>query len=170
MSRLLKFFIELCLLRTAPQNLPAATVLMAICTGAYLAVGVLVSLTSFDPAGAVLSNLLDLFALAMLTRITLAVRGKPQRFVQTYTALTGSGVILGLVGWPLAYGLFAGPESTPKPMLALLFLALILWNLAVIGHILRHALSVAFAWGVLIAVGYYIFLVQLNALLFAAGG
>jgi hypothetical protein len=167
-SRLLKFFIELCLLRAAPQDLPAAAVLMALCAGGYLTVGVLVSMTSFDPAGAVMSNLLDLFALAMLVRIGLAVRGKPQRFVQTYTALTGSGVILGLLGWPLAYGLF-GSETAPKPLLALLFLGLILWNLAVIGHILRHALSVAFAWGVLIAVGYYLLLVQLNALLFAAG-
>ncbi len=170
MYRLLKFFIDLCLLRAAPQDLPAATVLMALSAGAYLLTGVVVSMTSFDPAGAVVSNLLDLFALAMLVRIALAVRGKPQRFVQTYTALTGSGVMLGLLGWPLAYGLFAGPETAPKPVLALLFLVLILWNLAVIGHILRHALSVAYVWGVLIAVGYYLFLVQLNALLFAAGG
>jgi len=83
----------------------------------------------------------------------LAVAGKTVRLVQTLTALAGTGALLGLIGLPLiqqaaqAHQVEAGPSAG----MVLAWLALLAWSIAVKAHILRHALSMRYGSGLLLA-------------------
>jgi hypothetical protein len=76
------------------------------------------------------------------------------RIVQTLTALLGASAIIGLVVAILVAVLPALPD--------LLRIAIFVWNMFVIAHILRHALDTWFALGCLIAFAYAL---ALNGLL-----
>jgi len=93
--------------------------------------------------------------------MALRVAGLTQRFVQTATALVATDIAFTLLALPVLLGI--GPiPSTPEQitlgqaMLSLVGLTLLVWQTAVRGNILRHALDASFAIGVLIAIGFLI--------------
>ena len=142
----------MCLLRVAPQDLPASTLLLSIAVGAHAGVATLVMsllfpLPSAVPMGLTLTLLPGVFAFALL-----AARGLRERFPQTWAALAGTGTVLAVVALPLMAVLGSLPVgSVPAAagmLLTVLWLALVVWNLVVSGHILRHALSVHLTAGI----------------------
>ena len=71
------------------------------------------------------------------------------------TALAGTGVIFNLVATPPYFFLVNLPEG--HSLLVLLFLLVIIlmvWNIAVMTHILRHALDASVALGLLVSLIY----------------
>ncbi|MDP1707762.1 MAG: hypothetical protein Q8L89_01595 [Gammaproteobacteria bacterium] len=141
---LLKTFGNLCLLRANPQDLPAAPVLTVVTLLAYTLVSVGLSLPDLGLGRAALWAVLDTGVLAILTHSALLLRRFPERFYQTLAALMGSGALLGLLAWPIV----AMQNVTAQ-------IVMLVWNLAVVAHILRHALSVPLALGILASLGYF---------------
>ncbi|ROR34773.1 hypothetical protein [Inmirania thermothiophila] len=172
MGALLRRFWGLCLLRAGPQDLPPSQVLAALATAAYLASGVaLLAVEGRGTAAAVAPALADLAVMVVLLRLALAVRGVPARFRQTYTALTGSGALLGFLALPVAAVLAqAAAAGRPAPAALLAWLGLVAWSLAVIAHILRHALSVPPAVGLAGAVLYLAASMAVVGAMTAGGG
>lgn len=142
--RQLMTFINLCLLRANPQDLPAAPALTVMALLAYTLVSVGLSFTDLGLGRAVLWAVLDTGVLAILTHSALLLRRFPERFYQTLTALMGSGALLGLLAWPI----IALQNVTAQ-------IIMLVWSLAVVAHILRHALSVPLALGILASLGYF---------------
>lgn len=153
MIRLLGFWLDLCLLRVPPQDLPASRWLMGFTLACYLLLSVLVASLTHGLAVGIQVALLDLALLAAFVAILLYLTGRPQRIVQTLSALAGSGFILGIPSLllTLAADSSVGPDNET---LSMFWLLLLLWNLVVTAHILRHALSASFALGVGVAVMY----------------
>ncbi|MDO9371162.1 MAG: hypothetical protein Q7U07_01000 [Gammaproteobacteria bacterium] len=149
MLNLLRIFVNLCLLRAKPQDLPAAPALTAAALVAYIAVGLGLSLPDLGFGRALLWAVLDTLVIVLLTHGALLLRHFPERLQQTLTALLGSGALLGLVAWPII-----GTQNS------IVQLVLLLWNLAVVAHILRHALSVPLGLSIIVSFGY--FLVELT--------
>lgn len=167
MYKLLNVFLNICLLRAGPQDVPAASVVLALTVAAYMVVGTLVALANYSVGQAVLWSLLDTLLLAVFTYFSLRWRRHVPRFVQTFSALTGTGVLLSMVTWPLLMLLYRQPEGESAAALpSLLLVVLMFWGMAVIAHILRNALSSSFAVGVLLALGYVLVSWKLNAFLF----
>ncbi|HEY5790811.1 MAG TPA: hypothetical protein VIX81_09310 [Gammaproteobacteria bacterium] len=154
---LIRLFFDLCLLRAKPQQVPASEVVFALALLAYLGVGVLVLAPGEGLPRALGQALLDTALLLALLRLALQWRRHPARFQQAATALTGTGALLGLLLLPvLALG--GGGEEAGQQAAVLAFLlwtALFAWSLTVTGHILRHALELPLAGGVLCAVLYF---------------
>lgn len=142
--RLLMTFINLCLLRANPQDLPVAPALTVMALLAYTLVSVGLSFSDLGLGRATLWSVLDTGVLAILTHSALLLRRFPERFHQTLTALMGSGALLGLLAWPII---------TLQHVTAQLIL--LAWNLAVVAHILRHALSIPLALGIIVSLGYF---------------
>ena len=74
--------------------------------------------------------------------LLLYLLNKAARINQTLAAMAGAGSLLGLVAFPLV--LMQGPENADGAVpvaLSLVWVALLVWNLVVSAHILRHALS-----------------------------
>ncbi|MCE5233213.1 MAG: hypothetical protein ABFC67_07005 [Mizugakiibacter sp.] len=146
---------DLCLLRRGPQDLPYAPHLPALLGLALIVLQVLAGGlrkgVGEGLAGGVLSVLFMLGALYAL----LALRGQRARYVQAAGALLGVLLAFSLLALPLA--LLMGPNVDvmhPTALQMLLIwplLGLAIWQLCAIAHVLRHALDVPFAGGVLLA-------------------
>lgn len=168
MFALLKMFIDLCRLRAEPQNLPYSNFLMLFCIGCYFLLGFAVSIQGQGFGLAVVSAGADTGLIIGLAYLGLWIRDSIPRAVQTITALTGTGALFELLGWPLVTFL-QQLEKGETSNLSLLLLALVIWNITVIGNILRHSLEVPMWVGTGIALLYIYTSLRVMAALYVAG-
>jgi len=150
-------FIQICLLRQGPQDLPTSGILLAIALAAHTLMAVLFAAVYESAVRALLSGTLDTVLLAVLTGTVLYVQGRNARLVQTLTALAGTGAIITLISLPVSgWFLGADPESREGGLaIMLLLLILVFWSIAVVGHIFRHALSAPYFVGLVLAIVFY---------------
>jgi len=167
MLSLARIWFDICLWRAAPQDLPASGPLLALTLACYVLVSMLVSLGSYGLAGAAGLALLDLGLLAGFVLVLLYLQNQTARINQTLSALAGTGSLLGMFALPLVWWVQPGqpPEQVPV-LLTLSWLALLVWNLLVMGHILRHALSSSFPVGLGAALLYVLLSMQVIGWLF----
>jgi hypothetical protein len=167
MLLLIRAWLDICLLRRTPQELPVSGYLLGIALCCYGLVSVLVSVQSLTLSSSVLLAAVDLGLLVVFTGSLLYLQSKAARINQTLSALAGSGSIMGLIALPLL--LIIGPGTADEPIatpLASLWLLLLLWNLIVMAHIFRNALSSSFAFGFGISLLYALLSMQVIAALF----
>lgn len=165
--QMLRYFVSLCLLRTGPAEAPLSSRRLTQTLLAYLTVGWFVSLLHLEPAEGLLSSVVDAALLIGMTGGLLAVRGYLARLQQTLIALAGAGIILGALAWPLLLWVNAVQQAGLSPgMESLLLLGLMIWSLVVTAHIMRHALSVSFTVGILVAVLYAFISIRVMTFLF----
>ena len=82
------------------------------------------------------------------------LRRHPLRFEQTLSALTGTGTLMGLLALPLMVWIVQQSPDGDIALPSLLLLGLMAWNIAIMAHILRHALNTPIWGGALYALGY----------------
>lgn len=153
---LVRPFVEICLLRRGPQDLPDSMVLLAIALVAHTLMSIVLSAVTMDVLDALLAGIIDTLLVSILTGLLLYLHRLKARIVQTITAMTGTGAIITLVAIPLFTWLHGVQQSgAGNPIAALLVLVLIAWSLGVSGHILRHALSIPYVLGIVIAFAFF---------------
>ncbi len=163
--------VEICLLKAGPQDLPAKPGFLGLVLAGYVLVDILISRINFTPGIAVAVSLLDALLLATFVQLVLRIRAKPERFNQTLAAMAGTGLLLGLLAVPVIQGLSAAQLADQAASgLALLWLAILIWSLLILGHILRHALEVKLATGIGIGVLYSLLSVMIVRSLFPDAG
>lgn len=173
MFNLLRPFILICLFKQGPQDLPNSSLLMIISVLFYTLTSLVVSLLNQPLGTALLTAALDTILLYLLAVIALVIVKKPERKNQTITALAACGTILGFLYWPTAALTFPGgiDSGSTNPIAGMILLTLGLWNVVIIGHILRHALAVSFMTGIGVALLYmFITLRIINAIVFTTAG
>jgi hypothetical protein len=138
-------FFDICRLRLRPQDLPASSVLLSLTLLLYLVVTGILSLMQFPVKEAMLLSLVEIGLLVVLTSSLLYITHYAARMTQTITALAGTNSLLGIFAFPLVLWIdfYNGDVTLP----VLLLLGLIVWNLVIHAHILRHALGVSFFIG-----------------------
>jgi hypothetical protein len=168
MLQLIRAWFEICLLRRAPQDLPASSDLLGLSLGCYGLVSVLVSSQSYTFSKALLLAAVDLGLLVLFAWSLLYLQKKTTRLNQTLSALAGTGSLMGVIALPLLLTIApdAGAEAVPAPLQSL-WLLLLLWNLFVMAHIIRHALSSSFAIGFGISLLYALLNMQVIVTLFS---
>ncbi len=152
-AQTLNVLLDMLRLRTGPQDLPTSIGLLVV----MVALSSVISLIGLSQLGgdqgigpqiAVAGGFTLLF-----TWVALQFRGGVERFIQTTTALFGTDAILTIIALPATTGL--DPESgEASPLAAAWLLMVLLWTVAVIGHIFRHALNLPLAGGVLVSLLY----------------
>jgi hypothetical protein len=111
--------------------------------------------------------LVDIGMLTVFVAALLYLQSKTGRINQTLSALAGSGSLMGLFALPLVLLVNQGQPADQVPaLLAALWLSLLIWNLFVMAHIMRHALSSSFSIGLGAAVLYALVSMQIVATLF----
>ena len=165
MITLVRAMIEIALHRRGPEDLPASAFLFQLVLLAYIVVGVLSSaFYSSDPLDLARQAALDLGLFFAFFWSVLGIYRKPERRLQTFTALLGTGSLLTAFAIPLYFWRHVtGGEQSTALLPALGIFALLLWSLSVTGHILHHALEIPYLGGVILAMGYF----TLNVALFA---
>ncbi len=168
LSTLSKAFLDICLLRKGPQDLPQSSVLMSLCLISYTVLDVLLTVQSRPFADALLVSFVDVGFLLVVTSLILRQHQYLDRWYQTMTALFGTGVILGIFIFPLVYGGMQNQyEDWLQQIIVLLFLIMVIWNIAVLAHIVRHAISTSLGIGIMIAILYIWMSSLLIAMLFS---
>lgn len=153
MTALLTLLINIMRLKAAPQDLPSSRFLMMLCIGSYLLMGLVISLLDQSFGLAFLSTAIDTALLIGLAYLALWIRGYQGRSIQTVTAFAATGTLFEIIGLPLVAYLQSLNADNPSN-LSILLLALIVWNIVVIGHILRHAIDVPMWIGTGVALLY----------------
>ena len=163
-------FIQICLLRQGPQDLPTSGILLALTLTAHTLMSVVLSRVSLDTLRALLSGILDTVLLVVLTGSLLLVQRRIARVTQTVTALAGTGAIITFLALPLSGWLHGADQAAGEGGFALLLLLILTgWSLAVSGHIFRHALSVPYFVGLVLAVVFYWISISVFRALFPMG-
>jgi hypothetical protein len=147
---LLKIFLDICLLRASPQDLPASDTVMLAALSAYALADVVGVLDIVSLGGAALAAAVDTLLLVAATHLALRWRHLENRYPQTLSALAGCGALISLLAWASA-GLFQA--RFPAEWVWAPFL---LWYTLVLGHILRHALSIPLVAAVTVSILYLI--------------
>ncbi|WP_428623575.1 hypothetical protein [Sedimenticola sp.] len=168
MKRLINLFVDICLLRAGPQDLPVASFLVTLTLVLNLMTGTVVIVGHFSSVvPAVLAQLLDLLLLAFLVRLGLQYQRRSARFTQAISALFGCGVLINLVAMPLQLMIGQDPRVSPMGGLGvLLYVVLVIWGMVVIAHILRHTFQIRFGNAMLLSIGYFMLINWLVEMIF----
>jgi hypothetical protein len=163
LQALIRFFFELCLLRRAPQDLPASPALFWTALAAELVVGLAVGLAAGLPLGASLAQ--DVLEAGLMLGALyggLYLTRHPARFLQAASALLGTSALISLAALiPLSLNPTGSEETDAAALGAALLLALMVWSVVVTGHILRHTFAISMAQGAAIAVAFQILAIAL---------
>lgn len=160
-------FIDICLLRAGPQDIPASGFLLRT----VLLLDVIIATAANYPfAGFTTAFGVVLFGtayVALVIFLLLAWRGLQARFVQTYVAVLGTDVVLGMLIMPINFYLIsvqqAGGQAT---FVFLLWVGLLIWGIGIFAHILRHALKLHIGITLLISMAYMISFWSITDVLF----
>jgi len=152
-------FFDICRLKKRPQDIPASRNLLTICLIAYGFLSILLALLSQPVEKAILVGIIEVLFIMLFSLAVLQLGRKSSRWVQTVTALAGTGVIVSILAIPLY--LFIGPSgdaainSDGLQALGLLLLAILAcWNISIMGHILRYALEINMFSSIVLAISY----------------
>lgn len=160
MSALLRLYLDICLLRRGPQDVPASSPLMQFTLAVYALIGLpkhLGGLAALSVFQSLWLTVVDLALLIGLCYAALYWVGHLSRFRQTLTALAGAGVVLSIVELPLSVWLRRAVEAERSYELPLMLaFGLLAWSLLIVGHILQHAFSISRGAGLVCALGYTI--------------
>lgn len=160
-------FWKLCLLRGGPEQVPYSSRLTLGVLAAWLAAALPLALAIPGlESGRALTFVLCTLAVEWLgVSLLLRWRNHGARLLQTMTALLGADLLLNLMSWPLVLP-FAGEQTSAAVYAAVAQLLLFGWSVAVKGHILRAALDVPRAVGVLAALLLVLLNMMVAGLLF----
>jgi len=142
--------LDIALLRRGPQDLPYSWDLTLVAMVASVATTVAADLIQPLPGATAVHVIVTLLYTWAFFYGVLQMRGLEARLMQTMAAVFGTDAIITLVALPLLHAMTATPRA---PAIGLLAVLLIYgWNIAVVAHILRHALSTgrgpAYLWGI----------------------
>ena len=150
MLLILKLFLDICLLRANAEHIPASRALLIISVLAYFALSLGITFVPGNMAKIVAIIMVGFILVIALAQAGLWIRSFMNRSIQTITALAGTGTIFCMLVWPL---LLLGEQWLfPRYLLLLVFV----WDIVVVGHILKNALSLPFWAGIGISI-FYIF-------------
>jgi hypothetical protein len=150
------YFTEILLLRRGPQDLPTSRSLLATLILLNIVAGTLLYSGQEGGSSNSLQSIVDIGLSLVMYSAVLNLRGFRERVVQTLTAFTGTGLLLTLILFPISLLLGQEGENFYVTAGRLMFMGLLIWSLAVDGHIFRHALGTSMMVGTVVAVGIFI--------------
>lgn len=162
---LLKLFLDICLYRKGPQDLPASGFLFRLVLVIYLALGTLLLAPDTGWLQAALQTAAETAMGLAVVAVLLYTVNRPKRFLQMATAWLGADALISALGIPPLQLLASAGAGQ---LLGILWIALVGWHVAIMAHIVRHALSQPLPIGFVVAVLYTVVSFQLITFLFPA--
>lgn len=154
MNIILSYF-DLCRLKAGPMDMPSSSNSLKLTLLVYFLIGIMISRIDTGWNASVLTSLTDTLFMIVAIKLALYFKSLQSRYLQTLTALAGSGIILNLIGYPLVIWLNQSDKLEREASIAMLFLVgLMFWSLMVIAHIFRQALDIKTGTAAIITVTY----------------
>ena len=163
----LQKLLAMLILRSAPQDLPYSPVLTGQLAVMYLLTGLIVLQTTLNPEDLYAGLLLGLIVQYVFTWLVLGALKLRARFIQTFAAMMGVGLLFNLMSWPVFSTLSdASNSDSLKATMSLIFLMLISWEVLVKAHIFRHAMEMKMFSALALSFSLFFISVAFSQLLF----
>lgn len=163
----LQILFSMLFLKSTPQDLPHNKSLPVILALVYWASGILVLSSTLDPSVLLESMTLSLVVMLVFVYGILHLFHFQVRFVQTFSAVIGVGLIFNLASWPLLAVLVDNSSSSSMvSTMSFAFLMLLSWEILVKAHIFKHALEVGMLNALLLSFSVFFISMTLSQLLF----
>ena len=157
---LFKTFVEIILLRKAPNDIPQSPVLFVLVAAIWFLVGVVaVMVVEFYQSSSLFIDLILAIVGLGIYAIVVSVFKKSARLVQCFTAILGCSIVFTIVqiGGSLVFPLFLAEIEVEWALLPIW-----LWSIPVEGHIIARTIERQWFLGFLVA--FAVLFVQLNLL------
>lgn len=165
----LQKLLALMFLKSAPQDLTYSSHVTLRFAVLYIVSGIIVLQTTDSTESMVAGLLLGLAVQYIFTYAVLYSLNKSARFLQTFSALLGVGILFNIISWPVFYFLMGeSSDESIRPIMSLLFLMLISWEVLVKAHIFRHALEMKMVSALALSFSLFFISVALSQLFFPA--
>ncbi len=172
MTPILKLYLDICRLRKGPEDVPYSNVLALVTLIFYgfflLLARVGVGGLSFQFSALSLAMILGVFSLTLF--LFLAFKKLSSRFLQTFTALIGSDLVITAFSLPLVWANSLGERNALSMTTGLMILALMVWDLIVKGFIFQRAMGISSLQGNLLALAMIMLTLNLDESLYRALG
>ncbi len=150
-------FVEICLFKAGPEDVPSSHWLLKITLLIYFMVGVVISRIDSAWDASLFTSLTDMLVMIVVIGLLLQFRGFKSRFQQTLTAMAGTGSCLGIVGIPVVLLFHQVNEQERLSSYAmLLMIAVMFWSLMVTAHIFRRSLDIKPGVAAMLTIAYTI--------------
>lgn len=163
----LQLLIAMLFLKSVPQDMPFDKPLAIKIAFGYWISGVMVLSSTLDPSALMESMTLSLVIVTVFVYVVLRVLNLQARFIQTFSAVTGVGLLFNLASWPMLA--VVGDDSQSASMMTMMsfvFLMLISWEVLVKAHIFKHALETGMLNALLLSFAMFFIAMTLTQLLF----
>ncbi len=158
-SAYLRLYLKLFLLRIGPQDIPHSRSLVWLTLVLVLGLSLIEDALVLAPMQNLAINLFNLGFFVLFLYCCLRLSGKSARFPQTLAAACGVGILFCLLELPPYWLLVSEklPDIGMVTTLAIVYFRLLLvYNIIVLGHIFRHALSTSMLFGFLVTLAYLV--------------
>ena len=172
MNSLLTVFFDIALFRRGPEDLPASRFLLTASFLAYTVGSVATSAVYTEEIFQIILEVLaDISLMLAWYGVLLFLFSRRARLPQTLTALFGTGALLYVVAFPVMSWLqFQVVSQINLPLPTLLMIAILMWSIAVAGHIVHRALEIPIVAGILMGILYFLVSVAVFSILFGESG
>jgi hypothetical protein len=160
---ILQLFLDICLFRRGPQDLPASTLFLGLVLGSNALVGLVILAMESSLDRAILELLTGMAMLVVFSWIVLSAASKGERMKQTVTALLGADTVISCMALLPLVGVSA---SQNVGLASFLLVGLMLWSVTVVAHIYRHALSSSYIYALALTILYFSLSFQVMAYFF----
>ncbi|PHS22340.1 MAG: hypothetical protein COA83_11930 [Methylophaga sp.] len=148
-------FIDLCLFRASPSDVPASAWLLKITLLSYFVLSLIVNKLDNTWNTSFFVSLADIAVMVIIVGLLLTFRGFQSRYTQVIIALAGAGCCMAIIGFPIIWWFFQiEPEQQTASFALLMMVVLLIWSLMVMAQIFRHSLEVKSATAMLITIAY----------------
>jgi hypothetical protein len=143
MKELIRLYAQIALLRRGPQDVPASTMLLAATVAAYFVINLFGNTILPPITGPWLQVLIaDVLFVMVWYALLLRLTNKPERYLQTTTAIFGYKAVLSPLSVASAWliGQFRADTLWQLPV-GLLYVLVVAWIVAANSHVLKAALE-----------------------------
>jgi uncharacterized membrane protein SirB2 len=171
-QQFLKVFLDIVLWRRGPQDLPASGMLLGLTLAAYVFISVVqLALIKETPGTWAFFLVVDPLLLMTTVWLVLKLYGKPERFVQSASAVLGTSALLGLIVYLPLQMFLLSRDAAPTSGLAQIAALLVITAFALVtGRIIQRATDSSLFTGIAVALTYFMVTNTMLGLVRGGGG
>jgi len=160
---LLQQYARIALMMGKPQDLPAGTGQLHIAIVLSIVTYVLALASSRGVGVALLQACIEIGLSGLFLWVGLSLVNRTARFAQAFGGLCGAYAMLQIVAIPI---LMTGNVNELTPMVAFPRFFLLVWNLSIVGYVVRHTFEIGIFASIGVAFVFYLLMSAILEMLF----
>ncbi len=138
----LRLFLDLCLIKKGPQDVPDNTGLMKIVFFAYFMSGTVLLSADNSIVDAVIQALIDTVLIGLFMYVLVSFFSVPNRFNQSLIAIYGSGALITIFSTPVIFWVQAlSNNEQPTGAAGLVVFLIVCWSFVVMANIIKETIQ-----------------------------